>query len=102
MAAATNQAIDQSRPSRHDASPSSDETLGANATEDHRDRPDAHNNREPSDSDEEKGRQSSPPHPVGFFDSALSKVRLQVFGLWARTSQFQGSMHIIIEITDIR
>ncbi len=96
MAAATNQATDQSRPSRHDASPSSDETLGANATEDHRDRPDA------QDSDEEKGSHSSPPQPVGFFDSALSKVRLQVFGLWARTSQFHDSMHIIIEITDIR
>ena len=33
--------------------------------------------------EEEEG----PPRPVGFFDKRLNKVRLQVFGLWARTSE---------------
>ncbi|MCJ1229212.1 hypothetical protein MMC12_005877 [Toensbergia leucococca] len=32
--------------------------------------------------EEEEG----PPRPVGFFDKRLNKVRLQVFGLWARTT----------------
>ncbi|KAI4228650.1 MAG: hypothetical protein L6R36_001506 [Xanthoria steineri] len=96
MAAVTNQAADQSRPSRHDASPSSDETLGASATEDHRDRPDPHNHREPSDSDEEKGRHRSPPQPVGFFDSALSRVRLQVFALWARTTLILSAFILVV------
>ena len=27
------------------------------------------------------------PSPVGFWDKRLNKVRLQVFGLWARTSK---------------
>lgn len=34
----------------------------------------------------EKGNDSSPPRPVGFWDKSLSKTRLQVYGLWARTS----------------
>lgn len=102
MAAATNQATDQRKGPRSDGSPSSHETLGAQSVEDHRHQGDAQTDREPSDTDEEKGNHSSPPQPVGFFDNALSKVRLQVFGLWARTSQPHGSFRIPIEITDIR
>ncbi|KAL8950626.1 MAG: hypothetical protein Q9222_003357 [Ikaeria aurantiellina] len=41
---------------------------------------------ERSDSDEEKGHQDGPPQPVGFFSKELRKVRLEVFGLWARTT----------------
>ncbi len=40
-----------------------------------------------SEKDEEKGEESGPPAPVGFFHSSLSKVRLEVFGLWARMGE---------------
>lgn len=36
----------------------------------------------------EKGESNGPPQPVGFWDKSLNKTRLQVFGLWARTSQY--------------
>ena len=36
----------------------------------------------------EKGGSTGPPQPVGFWDKTLNKTRLQVFGLWARTSQY--------------
>lgn len=39
------------------------------------------------DKDEEKGGESDPPEPVGLFHSSLSKVRLQILGLWARTGR---------------
>lgn len=71
----------QRREHRSDESPSSDETLDAHATDDHRGK------KYPTDNDEEKGNDGRPPQPVGFFDKSLSTVRLQVFGLWARTSQ---------------
>ena len=35
----------------------------------------------------EKGKAKVFPAPVGIWDKRLNKVRLQVFGLWARTSQ---------------
>ncbi len=37
--------------------------------------------------DEEKGEDSNAPTPVGFWDSSLSRLRLEVFGLWARTGR---------------
>ncbi|KAL8659219.1 MAG: hypothetical protein Q9226_000557 [Calogaya cf. arnoldii] len=86
MAVAKHEATDQKRGRRSDGSPYSDETLGAHATDQHRDDGGGQADQERSDNDEEKGNDSSPPKPVGFFDSALSKVRLQVFGLWARTT----------------
>ena len=33
----------------------------------------------------EKGESSGPPTPVNIFDKRLSKLRLQVLGLWGRT-----------------
>lgn len=41
--------------------------------------------RKPTDGGE-KGEDQSPPTPVGFTDKRLGKVRLEVLGLWARTS----------------
>ena len=35
----------------------------------------------------ERGDAKEPPSPVGILHKSLSKLRLQVFGLWARTSQ---------------
>ena len=35
----------------------------------------------------EKGKDSAPPKPVGFWDKSMNKVRLQVFGLWTRTGE---------------
>ena len=35
----------------------------------------------------EKGGKKEPPAPAGFWDKKLSKLRLQVLGLWVRTSQ---------------
>ena len=35
----------------------------------------------------EKGGDEGPPKPVGFWHGDLAKTRLQVFGLWARTSE---------------
>ncbi|KAL8673399.1 MAG: hypothetical protein Q9168_002189 [Polycauliona sp. 1 TL-2023] len=82
MATASNQ-NGRDKGQRSDGSPSSDDTLAAH---DHRDQGDGQIERDRSDDDEEKGAHSGPPHPVGFFDKNLSKVRLQVFGLWARTT----------------
>lgn len=62
-----------------DESPSSNETL-----QDSRTRP---MDGEKSINDEEKANEDASPQPVGFFNKRLSTVRLQVFGLWARTSQ---------------
>lgn len=41
----------------------------------------------------EKGGSSSPPPTVGVFDKRLSKLRLQVAGLWARTGKISGGQH---------
>lgn len=38
----------------------------------------------------EKGVDGGLPQPVGFWDKSLSKTRLQVFGLWAKISQFSN------------
>ena len=35
----------------------------------------------------EKGDDGEPPRPVGFWHKDLAKTRMQVFGLWARTSE---------------
>ena len=40
-----------------------------------------------SEKDEEKGSEQGPPHAVGVFHSSLNKLRLEVFGLWARTGR---------------
>ena len=40
----------------------------------------------------EKGGKEGPPAPAGLWDKRLSKLRLQVLGLWARTSQLFGSL----------
>ncbi|KAI4232651.1 MAG: hypothetical protein L6R40_007323 [Gallowayella cf. fulva] len=61
-----------------DESPSSNETL-----QDSRTRP---MDGEKSINDEEKANEDASPQPVGFFNKRLSTVRLQVFGLWARTT----------------
>lgn len=34
----------------------------------------------------EKGKHISPPKPVGFWDKRLGKSRLEIFGLWTKTS----------------
>ena len=34
----------------------------------------------------EKGKHLSPPKPVGFWDKRLGKSRLEIFGLWTKTS----------------
>lgn len=58
----------------------SDENLGNGNNEDVK--------RENNADGGETGNMKGPPQPVGFWDKSLSKTRLQVFGLWARTSQF--------------
>ena len=40
----------------------------------------------------EKGKDSGPPKPVGFWDKRMNKVRLQVVGLWARTGTHEQSI----------
>lgn len=76
---------------RSDQSPSSDETVGDHAS----DRTDnarlQEGEQEKPTEDEEKGQKDGPPQPVGFFHKALNKVRLDVFKLWARTSQYNNS-----------
>ncbi|KAL8702845.1 MAG: hypothetical protein Q9201_003985 [Fulgogasparrea decipioides] len=62
--------------SSSDRSPSSDVTIDGHAED----------GREKSSDDEEKGQDEGPPQPVGFFSKSLNKVRLQIFGLWARTT----------------
>lgn len=52
-----------------------------------------HSNHDDSTNDErpvdggEKGKDNDPPKPAGFWDKSMNKVRIQVFGLWARTGQ---------------
>lgn len=41
-------------------------------------------------SDGEDASGDDGPSPVGFWDQRLNKVRLQVFGLWARTSKWSS------------
>ena len=62
---------------------------------------DDHTNNDKFASDEraadggEKGKDSSPPKPVGFWDKRMNKVRLQVFGLWTRTGEQKGPTEAI-------
>ena len=79
-------AASQQSEHRSDDSSSSSRTLGHHAADGHHEERDKHPNGERSDNDEEKGDHSSPLQPVGFFSKSLSKVRMQVFALWARTS----------------
>ncbi|KAL8651967.1 MAG: hypothetical protein Q9210_002964 [Variospora velana] len=74
---------------RSSETPSSEETLSGHAVDRHQE------DQEKLSDDEEKGGHDGPPQPAGFLDKRLKKVRLQVFGLWARTSQ---STHDIIII----
>ncbi|KAL8680783.1 MAG: hypothetical protein Q9186_003071 [Xanthomendoza sp. 1 TL-2023] len=80
MAATPNYDTTDRRRDRSDGSPSSHETLHAHSISGHG------LSEETLDHDEEKGDKSGPPPPVGFFHKDLSKVRLHVFGLWARTT----------------
>ncbi|KAL8746206.1 MAG: hypothetical protein Q9184_007777, partial [Pyrenodesmia sp. 2 TL-2023] len=69
-----------------DESPSSDETLDdrdLNCEQEDRGR---QQKQEKESNDEEKGEDEGPSQPVGFFSKELNKVRLQVLGLWARTT----------------
>lgn len=47
---------------------------------------DSTNDERPADGGE-KGRDTGPPQPAGFWDKSMNEVRRQVFGLWARTGQ---------------
>ena len=55
--------------------------------ENNRSSEEANSDREIPSDDGEKGDESGPPHPVGFWSPKLRKTRLHVFGLWARTSE---------------
>lgn len=41
----------------------------------------------------EKGGEEGPPAPVGVWDKRMSKLRLEVFGLWARTSELAPRLY---------
>ncbi len=56
------------------------------AAESHSNNDDSTNDERPVDGGE-KGKDTGPPKPAGFWDKIMNKVRLQVFGLWARTGQ---------------
>ncbi|KAL8834313.1 MAG: hypothetical protein Q9170_003808 [Blastenia crenularia] len=86
------------RAQRFEESPSSGDTLRDHVLEDEQDtrgrtreqrksfEKSPEKSPEKSSGDEEKGEQSGPPQPVGFFSNKLSKVRIEVFTLWARTT----------------
>lgn len=67
----------------HDSS--SDQTLQERNTSIHT----SAENEEPADGGE-KGSKGGPSQPVGFWDRRLKKVRLEVFGAWAKTSKKPG------------
>ena len=54
-------------------------------------------NEKPQEGGGEGGKQGPPP-VVGFWDSRLAKVRLQMLGLWARTSK-RVSSHALEDLT---
>ena len=57
-------------------------------------------NEKPEEREEERGEEGGKPGPppvVGFWDSRLGKVRLQMLGLWARTSK-QASPHALNDL----
>ena len=76
---------------REDRSPDSGVTLGQKHGQ--------RNSRVESEEDEklkdggEKGGSKGPPKPVGLWDKQLGKLRLEVFGLWARTSEQRLRSH---------
>ncbi|KAL8731639.1 MAG: hypothetical protein Q9166_003327 [cf. Caloplaca sp. 2 TL-2023] len=76
----------QTKGQRSAESPSSGETLGSYERRDNSNTRGRQMDGEKSNNDEEKAYHSSPPQPVGFFSKSLSKVRLHVCGLWARTT----------------
>lgn len=74
---------------KNNETPSSEETLSGRVVDRHQE------DQEKSSDDEEKGGHDGPPQPAGFFDKRLKKVRFQVFGLWARTSQSLMTLSLI-------
>jgi hypothetical protein len=42
----------------------------------------------------EKGGNDGPPAPVGIWDKRMGKLRLEVLGLWARTSESPRRLHL--------
>ena len=73
---------------RSDTSPDSHHTLGYHSqSSGHQRRSNASFDDEKPKDGGEKGGKPGPPPVVGFWDSRLGKLRLQMLGLWARTSK---------------
>ena len=73
---------------RSDSSPHSDHTLGYNSQHSERQRHSKVSLYDEKHNDGgEKGGEQGPPPVVGFWDSRLGKLRLQLLGLWGRTSK---------------
>lgn len=70
---------------RDERSPDSVDTLGSKQ-EQRNSRSSGEDDEEPKDGGE-KGGQKGPPKPVGLWNKKLNGLRLEVFGLWARTSE---------------
>lgn len=87
--------------SRTDESPSSGETLNGHDMDGEQKERGRRQEQEKTSNDEEKGGHEDSPQPVGFFSKELNKVRLQVFGLWARTSWFTRTLRIVQTLTVI-
>ena len=76
---------------REEESPDSGRTLGhEQQQQSHHSGSDLGEDEKPRDGGEQGGHEG-PPAPVGMWDKRLSKLRLQVLVLWARTSQLPGS-----------
>ncbi|KAL8719119.1 MAG: hypothetical protein Q9225_003831 [Loekoesia sp. 1 TL-2023] len=88
--------VSQRNAHRPDQSPSSDDTLGDHAMDGDQETRGRRRDQEKSSDDEEKGGQDGPPQPVGFFSKSLNKVRLEVFGLWARTTLILSVFILIV------
>ena len=91
--------LDRSLNDRHsDPSPDSHHTLAYQShSSSHQRRSNASlDNEKPEDGGEEGGKKGPPP-VVGFWDSRLRKVRLQMLGMWARTSK-QASRHALKDL----
>ena len=76
-----------------ESSPDSGHTLAHEQHQQHREssRSDSEPEAKPQDGGE-KGEKEGPSAPAGFWDKRLSKLRLEVFGGWARTSELSGSL----------
>lgn len=86
---------------RDEESPDSANTLGHQQQQRHSSHGDSDlGENEKAKDGGEQGGQQGPPSPVGVWDKRLSKLRVQVFGLWARTSQLASArtakMHSLI------